>query len=221
MEETKIIKDVDRGAAVEFDPRKLESLRREIISNLAVVDHFETRSTEPSYYSPQNANMENRKDIQIKNFRESYEPWTDVWELYISSYNRVLIPYLARLLGELLDGDCKAAYSIMGASAGDEYIPIRETIEEYAKLIAEYKAYHDKFPLSSLGYGAEARRAENFIQKHINILLDWEYKNKFRPYYKAAKEMISIRKLEVDEVVEEKPATLRRNKKGTNNKRIN
>ena len=221
MEETKVFKDVDRGAAVEFDPKKLESLRREIISNLAIVDHFETRSTAPSYYSPQNANMENRKDIQIKNFRESYEPWVDAWELYISSYNRVLIPYLARLLGELLDGDCKAAYSIMGASAGDEYIPIRETIEEYAKLIAEYKAYHDKFPLSSLGYGAEARRAENFIQKYINILLDWEYKNKFRPYYKAAKEMISIRKLEVDEVVEEKPATLRRNKKGTNNKRIN
>ena len=203
MKETRIFKDEDTLFKVELDPEELIKFREKIINEMSVVDHYMTESPEESYYSPKQSSIKNRKDIEIRNYSEWNKPWIDVWELYCSSYDRYVIPYIARLIDEVLKGKFEAIDDIKELEYGKEYIPIHQTVKEYASIIAKYKEYHTKFPYSPLCHKAEARVAEENIYKYINILLDNEYAEKFRGYYEKISEMISVSQLEEDQVIEQ------------------
>ncbi len=202
MKEIRTFKDEDTTLEVEFDPVELTKFKEKIISEMSVVDHYMTESPEPSYYSPKyNPDIKKRKDIQIRNYNEWHRPWIDVWELYCSSYDRYVIPYIARLIDDLLKGDIKAITDIKELNYGKEYIPIRQTIEEYTKIIVDYKKYHTEFPTIPLCHKEEARVAEKNIIKYIEIIKDDSYAEKFRNYYETVSQMISVRELKAEQTL--------------------
>ncbi len=211
MKETRIFKKQDTLFKVELDPEELTRFREKIINEMSIVDHYMTESPEVPYYSQKNnPNIKRRKDIQIRNYEEWYKQWIDVWNLYCSSYDRYVIPYIARLIAEVLKGEFDAIDDIKELKYGKEYIPIRQTIEEYAAVIAKYKEYHAKFPYSPLCHKAEAKVAEENINKYINILLDDEYAEKFRSCYEKVSEMISVSQLEEEQVIDQEQAGTKR-----------
>ncbi len=204
MQETRIFKDNNTFFEVELDQEELIKVRDEIIDKMSVIDHFETESPDDPYYSPNKSEIRKRGDIQIRNYREWSKEWIDVYELCCSSYDRYTIPYLSRLINGVLNGNYESLKEIKNISYGREYIPIRETIEEYSRIIAKYKEYHTKFPRSPLCHEKEARVMEKCIMKYINIMLDDTYANKFREYYEKVSEMISVKELEVEVIEKDK-----------------
>lgn len=209
MREVRVFKNEDTMFEVEFDSEQLIKVRDKIIDKMSVIDHYRTASPESPYYSPNNSAIKGRKDIQIRYYREWYEPWIDVWDLYCSSYDRYVIPYIAVLIDDVLEGKYEAVVEIKELNCGKEYIPICQTIEEYTKIIAKHKEYHVKFPVSPLCHQAEARVAAKNIKKYIDIMLDDRYADKFRQYYEMVSQMISVRELD-EETKEQEQAGFKR-----------
>ena len=214
MKETREFKNGNTKLEVEFDPEELTRYKEKIISEMSIVDQYMTESPEESYYSPKYPSIKRRKDIQIRNYREWYIPWIDVWNLYCSSYDRYVIPHIARLIDDILTGKpediAKAIDDIKELRYGKEYIPIHQTVKEYTSIIAKYKEYHAAYPYSQLCHKAEAKVAEENINKYISILLDDEYAEKFRVYYETVSQMILVRKSEEEQVIEQTQAGLTR-----------
>lgn len=210
MKETRIFKDGDTLFKVELDPVELTKFREKIINEMSEVDHYTTESPEVSYYSPKQSSIKERKDIEIRNYSEWHKPWIDVWNLYCSSYDRYVIPYIAKLIDEVLKGKFKAIDDIKKMKYENEYTPIYQTVIEYISMIAKYKEYHVEFPYSPLCHKAEAKVAEENINKYINILLDDDYAEKFRSYYEKVSEMISVSQLEEEQVIEQEQAGAKR-----------
>ena len=214
MKETIEFKNGNTKLEVEFDPEELTRYKEKIISEMSIVDHYMTESPEESYYSPKYPSIKRRKDIQIRNYREWSRPWIDVWDLYCSSYDRYVIPHIARLIDDILNGKpedtSKAIDDIKELRCGKEYIPIHQTVKEYTSIIAKYKEYHATYPYSPLCHKAEAKVAEENINKYISILLDDEYAEKFRVYYETVSQMILVRKSEEEQIVIQEHTELKR-----------
>ena len=205
----KIYEDNGKKYLVEYDIDELLRFRENLINEMSIVDHFHTVSIEQPYYSP----YRRENHYLIRNDTRTFEDWMDIYHVNISDYDRYTTPYLANIINDLVTGGRNSVKNILNVTIGDEYIPIKETIAEYANLIAEFNSYARKNPDATYGHREEARIARENLQKYIDILLDDQYQYKFVNYYNTVKKMITVKEL-TEEEKENKPASLKRKRKG-------
>lgn len=191
--ENKIFKDGEIAHLVTYDLEGLKELRQKLVENMSIIDHFHTANPMSPYYLP------NKKygNIEIKHYCESYITYEDLYKLCESHYDKYVIPYLARLIDGVIEEESyDAVQKIENPRISREYIPIKETIEEYTKIITAFEIYTDRYSARPFGNADETAIARNNLQKYIDIMMDTEYPKRFIPYYEEAKNMISSIELE-------------------------
>ena len=183
---------------VSYDIEELKKIRKIIVDNLSIVEYHR----HVAYQEPQYSSKQKYERFEIRHQSKSYLPGIDTWPLIECSYDKLVYPYIVRLLDKVLEGDEKdkkdAIAKLLEPTLPREYIPVQEMINEYSQVIVEGNMYNEANPGYRRNYPYEIDAARENIKKYTEILLNENYTNKFVDAYASIRDLLNIKKKDKD-----------------------
>ena len=177
-------KDVIEKYNIVFDQQKLEELKKEIINNCSIIEHFRFESDYQPYFDNFNYII-NYQCIPTDKYKE-YD--VECRNINCYTYDELKPPYLVELIEHLKDGSVSYLKEIIDYDITDKNeidVEIDKTKEELIKSINEEKSEYEREQLNK-------KLEKLLVMKKLN-----QNRAPIAPYHKRLLELIKFELIDV------------------------
>lgn len=181
---------------VVLDEKQLEELRKQIIENCSKIIHIERKDPEGGLDCFDLMHVKNfiKVFVGIREYNDFYSPDENI---YLYSYDRYIEPYLATLIGKLLNGDLSVIEKIENYDLSTYFInEMKEEIknkEVLIKHLEEIKKQYHNLPDDINELISVAREKLKQIEKELELNKNQKPINE---YYKRVLKCISFKTID-------------------------
>ena len=175
---------------VSFDTEEMKKLRDKLVDEFSIRENHRNIS----YSEPIYTDDKKYERFEIRHLVKDYLPGIDVWPLIRCQYEKLIYPYVVRLINLVLnDNDTEALKEIIKPVYSREYIPIQEMMEEYSQVIVKGDIYNEQYPTFYHNYPYEINAARENFMNYVNLLTDKNYKSRFVNVYMEVGVLLDIK----------------------------